>query len=287
MSQQISSSQFNRTVADLRRWSGESGHVVFRDSAFTFYGSEPSTRLLLQRYGGSPKASVGRDGDSGAFFFKLETPGIVGEMQAPAATVTTATRPLSNASGIARMSCYRAAPPETCDRCSAGISIVNVVFFKDGTRSTYGSDCIEKVLAGDTSLVRLYRKNFKALERALRADRALAKGADAPRGHEYYGSGIYMVADETGEDVFADRRAYFHPKVDEEKNRSGRNYVQQDYPKFAAEALAAMTRGRASLATEIARLEAFLGRIVAKGFSEPPASEPLPEMPPVRRQARS
>ena len=171
----------------------------------------------------------------------------------------------------------------TCDRCGAGIAMVHAVDFKDGSRQVFGTDCIEKILSGDTSLQSLYRRQVKNLARCKRAVEALQLGDAAALGQEYYGAGMFFVADSTGASVTGDRgQSFWHPKVDAEKNLAGTNYrldgrlilkggrwVNNTPEQFTLQAREDMTRALGYFNAEVAKIESFLGRIVAKGLVTP------------------
>lgn len=171
------------------------------------------------------------------------------------------------ASAIRRVSYYMAAPVECCDRCSAGIKHVFTVHYKDGAREKFGSECINKILSGDTSLKGLFNRNVKKLQKYQRFLAALSLPPEQmPRGREYFGSGLYFIADETGEDVFAETHWFFHPLYDEEKNAIGPNYIVRDPREHADIAKREIEGGKTWLAAEIARIEGFLGRVIQKGL---------------------
>jgi hypothetical protein len=171
----------------------------------------------------------------------------------------------------------------TCDRCGAGIATVHAVDFKDGSRQVFGTDCIEKILAGDTSLRGLYRKQVKNVARLNRALDALRLGDAAPRGNEYYGSGMFFVTDSTGEAIVWGSGSLWHPTMDAEKNQGGTSYRldgksfyfpwvgrQDNTPEnFTLRARSSMARAIPEIEAEVAKIESFLGRIVAKGLVTP------------------
>jgi hypothetical protein len=175
------------------------------------------------------------------------------------------------ASAIQRVSYYMAAPVETCERCSAAIKHVFTVQYRDGLREKYGSECINKILSGDTSLKGLFNRNVKKLQRYQRGLAALSLPAEQMRrGSEYYGSGLYFIADESGADVMGNGCWFFHPLYDAEKNAIGPNYIVQDASAHAAKAMREIEqRGKAYFAKEIARIEGFLARVIQKGLLQP------------------
>lgn len=185
-------------------------------------------------------------------------------------------------SGIRRVTCYIASPVETCDRCGQGIKNVCAVFYKDDSRRVFGTECINKVLAGDTSLRSLWRKNVKVLAYRRACLAALELGENAPVGQEYYGSGMFFIATADGQSVCGDRgQSFWHPNMDLEKNLSGQHYRQDgkhwlggtkyNTPEnFRATAFAGIEQGKKWFSSEITRLETFLARVLAnahaKGF---------------------
>jgi hypothetical protein len=187
-------------------------------------------------------------------------------------------------SAISRVSYYIATPVETCDRCGQGIKHVAAVFFKDDSRRVFGMDCINKVLSGDTSLRCLFRKNVETLKYRKACLRALELGEKAPVGSEYYGSGMFFIATETGEDVRGSRgESFWHPTMDVEKNLSGDNYRQDGKrwlgtadgynttEAYKTRALRDLEKAKVWVRSEVDRLESFLAKILraaaAKGFS--------------------
>lgn len=156
--------------------------------------------------------------------------------------------------GIRRVSFFQVSPVETCDHCSAAIKHVTHIEFRDGTTIKLGSKCGENLLAGDTSLLKVYRKNVKLLAKFDRWLEILSRPEDQiPRGSEYYGSGLYFIGgldERTGKLVddisvgrvrngsvlrgkefvparIADNNSHwlFHPLSDFEKNEGGDKYV--------------------------------------------------------------
>ena len=129
---------------------------------------------------------------------------------------------------------YTASPVATCDRCSAGIKYVFVVTYKDGETQRFGSECINKILAGRTDLISLFKKNAKKLKK-YQDYRAILTGGvdDMPRGSEYFGSGLFFIADSEGKDIFLKTHWFFHPLMDLERNAAGDRYVS-DPAEFAA-----------------------------------------------------
>ena len=161
---------------------------------------------------------------------------------------------------------YQTGPFQTCDRCSTAIRHVFVVHYVDGLTEKYGSECINKILSGDTSLKALFNKNAKLLQKYQNSLAALSMPADQmPRGKEYFGSGIYFIADCEGKDVFS-THWFFHPVFDQEKNAAGRHYIVEDAAARMKKCCQEIEEGKAWFAKEIGRLETFLGRVIQKGL---------------------
>ena len=142
-------------------------------------------------------------------------------------------------SGIRRVTYYTAYPVETCDRCSAAIRQVALVEWKDGTKKKFGSECINKILAGDNSLKSLFKKNAVLLRKYQMWLEVLNRPVDRmPKVQEYYSSGIYMIGDDEGRNIVVERGSIlFHPDVDLNRN------VVSRYP-FVDEETAARYTGK-------------------------------------------
>lgn len=172
---------------------------------------------------------------------------------------------LDQTGSIARVTYYQAHPVHTCDRCSQGIKHVFRVTFSDGLVQEYGIECINRVLDSEPSLRSLFSKNSKLLQKRQRALRALSLSEnEMPRGSEYFGSGIYFVADENGDDVMGDGCWFFHPLYDAEKNLAGGKYVVKDAAEWRAKQRADIegNRGKVYLVKEIDRIECFLAKVL-------------------------
>lgn len=170
-------------------------------------------------------------------------------------------------SAIRKVMFYTASPVETCDRCGTGIKYVSLVTYADGETQKYGSECIKKILDNAPTLKTLYNKNAKLLKLYMDALAVLSRDPkDMPRGREYFNSGKYFIADDNGNDIFADRHWFFHPLFDVEKNQSGNAYVTKDADQYYAQAMAEIEgkRGKVWLQAEITRLEKFLGSVLQK-----------------------
>lgn len=176
----------------------------------------------------------------------------------------------------------------TCDRCGAGIKNVFVVNYQDGTSSRYGSECIHKILGGDTSLVSLWKKNAKLLVKFQKHLEILSlpyeqMPVDA-RG--YYGRGVYFVNDETGGSM-CHSHMYFHPtKLDDHAEFDGSetfdmracNKVSDKTRRYTAwerntkenwfiKCECSIKEGREFLTKRIGEIETFLARILSKGIA--------------------
>ncbi len=168
------------------------------------------------------------------------------------------------ASAIRSVSFYVAYPVESCDRCSAAIKNVFVVSYRDGETQRYGSECINRILDAEPTLGKLFHKNAKLL-RKYRDYLAILTGPveSMPRGQEYYGSGLYFIADSTGKDI-SFKHWFFHPVYDADKNASGQRYIVSDAAKRHVDCMAAIAHELPALNAEIVRLETFLARILRK-----------------------
>lgn len=170
---------------------------------------------------------------------------------------------LDTTSGIARVSYFSANPVHTCDRCGQGIMHVFSVKFRDGLVAEYGIECINRILNNEPSLRSLFKKNVDLLQKRQRALRALSlPESEMPRGREYYGSGQYFIADETGEDVMAETHWFFHPVYDEAKNTAGGRYIVSDPASRLVRIRKEIEDGKIWLTSEIARIEAFLAKVL-------------------------
>lgn len=166
---------------------------------------------------------------------------------------TMTAQPLMNQSGIARVTQYTASPVECCDRCSAGIKNVFLVVYRDGFSAKYGSECIKKILDSAPDMRSLFNKNAKLLAVYQGYLRILSGPVEQmPRGSEYYGSGLYFVADASGKDIFF-KRWVFHPSFDAEKNAAGGRYVVTDAAKRECETLAAIANSRLAMGVSTVR----------------------------------
>lgn len=168
------------------------------------------------------------------------------------------------ASGIKSVTFYVASGPvECCDRCSAGIRNVYAVTYRDGQVQKYGSECINRILEHEPSLRTLFNRNAKLL-RQYQDYLAILSGPieRMPRGSEYYGSGLYFIADSQGKDI-SFKHWFFHPEYDAEKNSNGKHYVvTDDGVRHVAKAVREIEIAKPLIAAEIARLEAFLAKVL-------------------------
>jgi hypothetical protein len=167
-----------------------------------------------------------------------------------------------NRNGIKSVSTYTASPVETCDRCGQGIKYVALVAYHDGTTQRYGMDCINKILATAPTLKTLFAKNVKRLKQ-LNGYLAILEAplCDAPRGHEYFGSGLYFIADADGKDIMVDTHMIWHPVADREKNADSQ-YPVKDWDARLANEAKSIAKDITSIKAEVVRIEAFLGKIL-------------------------
>ena len=186
-------------------------------------------------------------------------------------------------SGLRRVSYYVApGAVEICDRCGAAIRIVAVVEWRDGTKQKYGSECINKILGGDTTLKGLFKKNFNLLRQFQGWLDVLNRPVNQiPKGREYFKSGLYMITDDNGKDIHASKTGafLFHPDADLERNAvSDYAFLQEGeslpyhtsgkmtYAQFQAKRLKEIEDAKVWLQDQISRLESFLAKVVEKGL---------------------
>ncbi len=171
-------------------------------------------------------------------------------------------------SGIKSVSFYVASPVECCDRCGQGIKYVSVVTFRDGSAQKFGMDCIEKILNGDNSLLKLFRKNVKMLQKYRDYLAILQRPFDQmPKGSEYYNAGFNFIADSEGKDIFFKSSGGFHPIVNMEKNQAGTAYVVQNEEERFRRDVLAINQMVEQLKPEITRLEKFVAYYINKGLT--------------------
>lgn len=202
--------------------------------------------------------------------------------------MTTTTNKAPEPTAIKSVGYYTASPVECCDRCGQGIKHVFPVHLKDGTVFKYGSECINKVLAGDTTLKSLWRKNAKRLQELKHHIEVLSRPvSEMPKGFEYFNSGIFIIIDDNGKSINGSQTGsiLFHPEADEAKNAAsqypadgrqqwdGKKYIAWTPEARRAQALEKIESAKAWINSEIARIEPFLARILAKGL----AGQPKPE----------
>lgn len=168
---------------------------------------------------------------------------------------------------IKSVSYYRAAEITTCSRCGQVIKNVAHVTYRDGLVERYGMDCIEKILEAEPSLISLFKKNAKLARKYSDYIAILTGPADKmPRGREYFNSGLYFIADSEGKDIMFERW-YFHPEYDAAKNAVGPHYVVKDAAAHVARAAQEIERALPKMRAELARIEGFLARVIAKGLA--------------------
>jgi hypothetical protein len=211
-----------------------------------------------------------------------------------------------NPTGIRSVFHYTATPVETCDHCSAAIKNVAVVTYKDETSVKLGCKCFENLLNGDTSLLKLYRKNSKLQKQYALWLEILNRPIDQmPRGIEYYDSGLYMIGDGSkclfvgrlregavkvrgeyvnGTVADAPTTYLFHPSSDFNKNLAGKKYTLNGEAKrnmtdcgksawepntpenYVIQCNHNIDKSKEWLAFRLKEIEGFLARILAKGL---------------------
>lgn len=190
-------------------------------------------------------------------------------------------------SAIASVSTYIAAPVETCDRCSAAIKIVTVVVYKDGFREKFGSECINKILSGDTSLKSLFNRNVKRLAKAKRILEIFSRPLDQIPHDRGYRDGFYMIAEENGGRAICLKHYYFHPTYLVDAHFSGQVehacfgtkpfgtcWIADTRENWEKRCISELEDGKAELRKQIDRLEKFLARVLAKGMLAAAATPP-------------
>jgi hypothetical protein len=168
---------------------------------------------------------------------------------------------------IARVSRYTATPVTSCDRCGQGIKYVSLVTYKDGETQKYGSECINKILAEEPTLAKLFETNSKKLAK-YQDYLSILEGPieKMPYGREYFGRGLYFIADSNGKDIFMEHWL-FHPGFDV-ANSIYNDRPKAELDKFYKDDIACRAKFCAKLKSEIERIELFLGRILAKGLNK-------------------
>lgn len=192
---------------------------------------------------------------------------------------TTTTPATKNPTAIRRVHFYTASPVECCDRCSQGIKYVALVTLKDGTAFKYGMDCINKILAGDTSLKGLFSKNAKLLKKYEEYLRILSLPVDELQAPiSYYDRGIWIIADTEGKMISVNGHCLFHPtkingdivrRMDGSKTFDMRGVAPglgclepMTAENWKIKHTAAIEADKKWLAEQIERLQGFLARIM-------------------------
>jgi hypothetical protein len=141
---------------------------------------------------------------------------------------------------------------------------VFTVTYCDGSVQDYGSECINKILANAPALKTLFSKNSKRLIK-LQDYLAILSAplSQAPRGQEYYGSGLYFIADSEGKCICFES-FFFHPTVDE-KNETAPHYRVKSLVEHVQSCDKNVAAKLPKLQQEIQRIESFLGKIIQKG----------------------
>ncbi len=179
---------------------------------------------------------------------------------------------------------YMACPVATCDRCGQGIKHVFPVSLKDGTVFRYGSECINTVLAGDTTLKGLWNKNAKLLAKYKHWLEILNMPAsEMPVGKNACnarpGDTTRFVGDEKGSWLGIECNV-FHPapefrpstfdgtREDFDMRKCGKSAWERNSPEnWDIRVQAGIERQKKQLNEQIARIEPFLARILAKGLA--------------------
>ena len=164
-------------------------------------------------------------------------------------------------SGIISIRSWHDGKGTICDRCGAFIKNVTSVGYSDNTTMRYGSECINKILGSDTSLQKLVQKNLKLLTRYQDMFEILSRTPESmPVGSEYYGSGLYFIADSIGNDLHFDGHSFFHPIMNWERNTTQKNYHQESAESFKTKELLKITKELPKITKEIERITKFLAK---------------------------
>ena len=182
-------------------------------------------------------------------------------------------------SAIKSVGYYTACPVTSCDRCGTGIKHVFPVTLKDGSVFRYGSECINKILSGDNSLLALWKKNSKLLQRLQRDLEVLSRPwSDIPVGkvaiNAMPGSCRRFVScEDNGAWIAYIGGMMFHPNHYSEDEFDGKQnrwyhgaFHFNTLAQFHFECENRRVEFTKHLQTEIARIELFLGRVIAKGL---------------------
>lgn len=192
--------------------------------------------------------------------------------------------------GIKSLAFFTASPVHTCDRCGQGIKYVAAVTYKDDTRMEFGMDCIEKILSGDNTLLKLWKKNHRLQKHYQACLDILSLPEDQlPLGKRAINdnSGAFrFIADEKGQWMTVkthpqgSQHMLFIPQpldVDAAKFTGQRTFDMRSMPgktcwePWTLENWQALCRfnieqAKTWLKSEIERITAFLARILAKGL---------------------
>lgn len=196
----------------------------------------------------------------------------------------TAPKPIT---GIKSVAFFRDGQGRCCDRCGTFIKNVALVTTKDGTSLSYGSECIEKILSGDTSLQGLWNKNFKLLQKFQRHLEILNMPADQmPVGKQAINAGrddtTRFIAENDKGSWMCHEHYYFHPgpqyrphNLDGRRQFDMRNMGKTSWEPYTAENWDAkcaynIEEGKKWLQVRIDRISNFLARVMNKGLVTPP-----------------
>lgn len=206
------------------------------------------------------------------------------------------TKPIT---GIRTVNFFRDGRGRCCDRCGTFIKNVALVTYKDGESLSYGSECINKILSGDTTLKGLWRRNAKKLQHYQACLEILSRPEPqmtiGRRAINDDNGAFRFIADENGGWMMGGGVKYpsmsthyfFHPMpmdVAAAKFTGARTFDMREAGLTAWEPYtlvnwqikcrASIEDGKAWFQQEITKLSAFLGRILAKGLVTSKCSVP-------------
>ncbi len=195
-----------------------------------------------------------------------------------------------NITGIKSLGFFTASPVHTCDRCGQGIKYVAAVTYKDDTRMEFGMDCIEKILSGDNTLLKLWKKNHRLVKHFQACLEILSLPEDQlPLGKRAINdsTGAFrFIADEKGQwmtvKTYPQGSAHmlFIPtpvNIEAAKFTGERKFDMRNLPgkscwepwtleNWQAKCRFEIELAKTWLKSEIERINAFLARILAKGL---------------------
>jgi len=171
----------------------------------------------------------------------------------------------------------------TCDRCGAVIRYIFTIIFVDHTRKNFGSECINKALKGDHSLLTLVKKQqMRAIEIARWIDILKRPAEQMPRGTENpHWPGTYMIRDD-GVHVDPSKpwksditfnRVFFHPIPDFARIAAHRATMSPDWQQrnpmptpdeYKQKQLADIRSFLPKMEMELTKINAFLAKALQK-----------------------